>query len=34
MRILILSLVYPPEHAAAGIMVAELAQELAHAGTR
>ncbi len=32
MRILILSLVYPPEHAAAGIMVAELAQELAHAG--
>ncbi len=32
MRILILSLVYPPEHAPAGIMVAELAQELAHAG--
>jgi colanic acid biosynthesis glycosyl transferase WcaI len=32
MRILIISLVYPPEHAAAGIMVAELAHELAHAG--
>jgi glycosyltransferase involved in cell wall biosynthesis len=32
MRVLILSLVYPPEHAPAGIMVAELANELAHAG--
>ena len=32
MRILILSLVYPPEHAPAGIMVAELAHELARAG--
>jgi colanic acid biosynthesis glycosyl transferase WcaI len=32
MRILIISLVYPPEHAPAGIMVAELASELAHAG--
>jgi colanic acid biosynthesis glycosyl transferase WcaI len=31
-RILILSLVYPPEHAPAGIMVAELATELARAG--
>jgi colanic acid biosynthesis glycosyl transferase WcaI len=32
MRILIISLVYPPEHAPAGIMVAELANELARAG--
>ena len=32
MRVLILSLVYPPEHAPAGIMVAELAHELAQAG--
>jgi colanic acid biosynthesis glycosyl transferase WcaI len=32
MRVLIISLVYPPEHAPAGIMVAELANELAHAG--
>jgi glycosyltransferase involved in cell wall biosynthesis len=32
MRILITSLVYPPEHAPAGIMVAELAHELARAG--
>ncbi len=32
MRILIISLVYPPEHAPAGIMVAELAHELARAG--
>jgi colanic acid biosynthesis glycosyl transferase WcaI len=32
MRVLLISLVYPPEHAPAGIMVAELASELAHAG--
>jgi colanic acid biosynthesis glycosyl transferase WcaI len=32
MRILIISLVYPPEHAPAGIMVAELAEELVRAG--
>jgi colanic acid biosynthesis glycosyl transferase WcaI len=32
MRILIISLVYPPEHAPAGIMVAELADELTRAG--
>jgi colanic acid biosynthesis glycosyl transferase WcaI len=32
MRIVIISLVYPPEHAPAGIMVAELATELTRAG--
>ena len=32
MRVLIITLVYPPEHAAAGVMVAELAAELTRAG--
>ncbi len=32
MRVLIVSLVYPPEHAPAGVMVAELAEELTQAG--